>query len=80
MPKKQPVHPTWNVAPALEALLVPIADLHADPRNARQHGDRNLAAIRRSYERFGQQKPIVVDSAGQVVAGNGQLASTPDSP
>jgi DNA modification methylase len=66
---------TCRVAPGLAALLVPLEDLHPDPRNARAHDERNLAAICMSYERFGQQKPIVVDAAGQVVAGNGQLAA-----
>jgi len=67
-----------NVAPALKDLLVPIEDLHPDPANARVHDDRNLEAIRDSYERFGQQKPIVIASDGQVVAGNGQLAAAAD--
>lgn len=54
---------------------VPIASLHEDERNARRHGERNIAAIKASIERFGQQKPIVVDATGMVVAGNGQLAA-----
>ena len=40
-----------------------------------RHPDRNLRAIERSLERFGQQKPIVVDRAGIVRAGNGTLAA-----
>jgi len=67
-----------NVAPALEDLLVAIKDLHPDPANARVHDDRNLQAIRESYQRFGQQKPIVIDSGGKVIAGNGQLAAAAD--
>ena len=67
--------PTCNVPDALVPLLVPLDALRLDPRNARLHGDRNLAAIRRSYERFGQQKPIVVNAEHQVVAGNGQVAA-----
>lgn len=69
-----------NVAPALEDLLVAIETLHPDPKNARVHDDRNLQAIRDSYERFGQQKPIVIASDGQVIAGNGQLAAAADPP
>src|SRR5712671_4169249 len=61
-------------APQLEPLLVPIADLHADPANVRLHGERNIAAIAASLARFGQQKPIVVQRQGMVVrAGNGTL-------
>lgn len=54
---------------------VPIDSLSPDPANARKHGQRNLDAIIASLRRFGQQKPIVVDSRGIVRAGNGQLAA-----
>ena len=43
--------------------------------NARKHGQRNLDTIAASLRRFGQQKPIVVDSHGVVRAGNDQLAA-----
>lgn len=52
-----------------------VAELAADPANARKHNDKNLAAIKASLQRFGQQKPIVVDSSGIVRAGNGTLAA-----
>jgi ParB-like chromosome segregation protein Spo0J len=54
---------------------VAIDSLIPDPANARKHGERNLNAIVASLRRFGQQKPIVVDSRGVVRAGNGQLAA-----
>jgi len=52
---------------------VRIADLSIDPANARKHSQRNLDAIAASLKRFGQQKPIVVDKANIVRAGNGTL-------
>ncbi len=52
-----------------------IADLVEDPANARTHNAKNLRAIKGSLKRFGQQKPIVVDVNGIVVAGNGTLAA-----
>lgn len=52
---------------------IPCADLHNDPANVRKHGDQNLAAIKASLARFGQQKPIVVNADGVVIAGNGTL-------
>jgi ParB-like chromosome segregation protein Spo0J len=52
---------------------VDIESLAADPANVRKHGTRNLAAIKASLQRFGQQKPIVVDAQGVVRAGNGTL-------
>ena len=54
---------------------VPISSLAPDPVNARKHNDKNLSAIKGSLARFGQQKPIVVDKKGVVIAGNGTLAA-----
>lgn len=54
---------------------VELATLLHDPANVRQHDARNLDAIKASLKRFGQQKPIVVDGDGIVVAGNGTLAA-----
>jgi len=50
-----------------------IAELKNDPANARKHSSRNLKAIRDSLDVFGQQKPIVIDTRGVVIAGNGTL-------
>lgn len=50
-----------------------IDSLSLDPANVREHGERNLEAIKASLRRFGQQKPIVVDSRAVVRAGNGTL-------
>lgn len=52
-----------------------VSSLALDPANARKHNERNLAAIKASLTRFGQQKPIVIDSSGVVRAGNGTLAA-----
>jgi ParB-like chromosome segregation protein Spo0J len=54
---------------------VKTATLSADPKNARRHPQRNLDAITLSLKTFGQQKPLVVDADGVVVAGNGTLAA-----
>lgn len=51
----------------------PIESLSHDPANVRRHPERNIEAIKASLRRFGQQKPIVVDSNGVVIAGNGTL-------
>ncbi len=47
--------------------------LVSDPSNLRQHSERNIEAIKASLVRFGQQKPIVIDSKNVVHAGNGTL-------
>ena len=54
---------------------MPVESLNTDPANARKHPDRNLDAIKSSLARFGQQKPIVIDSNHVVRAGNGTLAA-----
>ena len=57
-----------RIAPALQALSVPLSSIELHPRNPRI-GD--VAAVAASLSRFGQQKPIVVQaSTGYVVAGN----------
>jgi ParB-like chromosome segregation protein Spo0J len=50
-----------------------LGDLHHDPANAREHTEANVAAIARSLERFGQQRPLVIRPDGTVIAGNGTL-------
>jgi len=59
----------------MKAEIVPIESLSFDPANVRKHPERNLATIKASLLRFGQQKPIVVDASGIVRAGNGTLAA-----
>jgi hypothetical protein len=50
---------------------VQLSDISLDPANLRRHPVRNLEAIKASLRRFGQQKPIVVDAKGVIIAGNG---------
>lgn len=69
---------TTQTKPGLTVEMVPVVDLALDPANVRKHGPRNLDAIKASLLRFGQQKPIVVDGDGVVVAGNGTLAAARD--
>jgi DNA modification methylase len=52
-----------------------ITELSLDPSNVRKHSRRNLDAIKASLRKFGQQKPIVVDVKGIVLAGNGTLTA-----
>jgi ParB-like chromosome segregation protein Spo0J len=54
---------------------VPVEELHFDPANVRKHPEENLAQIRASLARFGQQKPIVVGQGNVVIAGNGFLTA-----
>ena len=60
-----------KINPALRPFTVPVGKLHEDPKNARKHGSKNLDAIVKSLSTVGQQKPIVVDQTGKIIAGNG---------
>ena len=55
----------------MEIEEVPLAQLIADPKNARVHSARNLEAIVHSLHRFGQVKPIVTTWEYVIAAGNG---------
>ena len=57
----------------MEIERLEVAKLIGDPANARKHNERNIDAIVASLARFGQQKPIVIDKANVVRAGNGTL-------
>lgn len=61
-----------KIAPAGLGSLVNIDSLSEDPQNARLHPVRNLAAIKASLTRHGQQKPIVCRD-NVAVAGSGTL-------
>jgi ParB-like chromosome segregation protein Spo0J len=50
-------------------------ELRFNESNARAHGERNLRAIMKSLQEFGQQKPIIVSRELEVIAGHGTLAA-----
>jgi len=52
---------------------VTLDTLTQDPRNVRKHSERNIEAVKASLKKFGQQKPIVVQEDGTVIAGNATL-------
>lgn len=64
---------------ALRVRMMKLDRLVPDPENARTHSTKNLEAIAKSLEHFGQRKPIVVARASDgsnrlvVIAGNGTL-------
>jgi DNA modification methylase len=77
MPAKVPKSQTRardETPPAhLTTIRLAVADLTADPKNMRTHGDANVRAISASLERWGQQRPILIDAAHTVRCGNGTL-------
>lgn len=58
------------IVDALKDLAVPVESLSTMPGNPRK-GD--VEAVKKSYARFGQRKPIVATTDGTVIAGNHQL-------
>ncbi|WP_245284909.1 DNA methyltransferase [Bradyrhizobium sp. th.b2] len=50
-----------------------VGDLVLDPRNPRQHSQRQVNQIADSIREFGFVMPIVVDDTGQVVIGHGRV-------
>ena len=63
----------WKGAEELRPMLVLVSDLREDPRNARLHPERSIAAIAESFDRHGQRKPGVARPDGTMVAGSGML-------
>ncbi len=53
--------------------FLPVSSLRANPRNARKHGDRQIAQLAASITQFGFLLPILVDEDRIVLAGHGRL-------
>jgi len=50
-----------------------LADLHADPVNARRHNPRNVGMIENALNEVGTGRSIVIDEDGRVLAGNATI-------
>ncbi len=57
----------------MKIVMVPLEKLELDPDNVRLHGNRNVDAIKRSLQEFGQHAPLVVNKDQVVIVGNGRL-------
>jgi hypothetical protein len=62
-------------SPAVTQETIAIDLLKIDPSNAKKHGERSVAEIKKSLQRYGQVKPIVIDKNNVVRAGNGTLTA-----
>lgn len=63
-----------HIVEDLRPLARPIGHLELDPKNARKHTDNSTKALATSLKKFGQRKPVVVNSnTGHVQAGNGTV-------
>lgn len=48
-----------------------IKDLRIAEKNVRKHPQRQIEELQRSYEMFGQYRPLVVSHDGEILVGNG---------
>ena len=48
-----------------------IKDLKHDPKNARVHTERNISVIAEGLQEVGAGRSILIDSNGEIIAGNG---------
>ena len=51
--------------------MIPIADLKPNPKNVRLHSAKQLEEYKRSVQKFGQTKAIVIDETYTILIGNG---------
>lgn len=61
-----------NAYATLATTLRPIDTLKPDPRNPRQHSERQVKQIARSIQSFGFNVPILVDSHNNILSGHGR--------
>ena len=57
----------------LQLVYLPVGALTPAPRNARTHSSKQVKQIAASIRQFGFISPILIDTAGQVIAGHGRL-------
>ena len=58
---------------SLKIEMVAIADIAPYANNAKVHPDAQVAQIRASIEQFGFVNPVLLDGAGNLIAGHGRL-------
>ena len=68
---EQTADPTWFMPEQLERR--PISELVPYARNARTHSDAQIAQLRASIREFGFINPVLIDSAGNIIAGHGRV-------
>jgi ParB-like chromosome segregation protein Spo0J len=63
----------------LSSVQVPIDALVTDEENARVHGERNIDALKKSLQKFGQVEPLLIrKKTKRLIAGHGRLQAMQD--
>ena len=65
--------PHRHTRPALAVTSSRIDSLNMDPKNPRQHSDKQVRQIAKSIESFGFNVPVLMDARRNVIAGHGRL-------
>lgn len=65
------VQPAWLMPEQMERR--PVAELIPYTRNARTHSNGQIAQIRASIREFGFVNPVLIDRAGNILAGHGRV-------
>lgn len=59
----------------MKTIKMNIADLHHPEKNVRNHSQKQIKEMKRSIEKFGQFRPIVVDENNTILCGNGLVTA-----
>ena len=59
--------------PGLNVVLRPVSELVAYARNAKRHNPEQIAKIAAAIREWGWTNPVLVDEAGQIIAGHGRV-------
>ena len=73
MPKAKAKTKSKKSENRIEIIYQPIADLSEYPGNAREHPPPQIAALVRSIKANGFVQPVLVDAAGEIIAGHARV-------
>lgn len=59
----------------MKTIKMNIADLRHPDKNVRNHSQKQIKEMKRSLEKFGQFRPIVVDETNTILCGNGLVTA-----
>lgn len=59
----------------MKTIKMNIADLRHPEKNVRNHSQKQIKEMKRSLEKFGQFRPIVVDETNTILCGNGLVTA-----
>lgn len=71
--KKIPINPGEKIWPADKVERWNVADLIPSAQNAKEHSPAQVEEIAKSIDEFGFTVPVLVDEAGELIAGHGRV-------